>query len=420
MLRVSTASAKPGMVLALPVYHPRRHDTMLLKAGIPLDARSIGRLREIRLRDLWINYPGVEFAREYICPAAFEAQASLTWQVGRALEAVSRGAYAQLEYGAYRSAISGVMGHLLSNPATAIFIQELVGREEPMLRHSSNVCLMSILMGLKLDDYLVAERTRLGAAAARDVTSLGVGAMLHDIGMLRLDPAVVQKWNRTLDQSDADWRRHVTIGFEMVKDAIGPAAAAGVLHHHQKFDGTGFPRRTLRNGGEELVRGSEIHVFARIIAMADLYDRLRWAPDAAEDAAPLPAVRVLKRMQAEPYRRWVDPMVFKALLAVVPAYAPGTMVTLSNGVDGVVIEWFPDDPCRPTVQVVGDPSIHFADRRSVGRRYVLRQESDLFVARAEGQDVAEDNFYPQHPGEFDLRLAAKALGNAAAQEVYSA
>src|SRR5262249_47031041 len=152
--------------------------------------------------------------------------------------AQSGGGFAKLEYGDYRAAISGVMSHLLANPAAAVFIQELAGSEEPVLRHATNVCLLSILMGLKLDDYLIAERTRLSGYAARDVTSLGVGAMLHDIGMLRLDPAVVQRWNRWFDESDQEWRRHVTIGFEMVKDAIGPAAAAGVLHHHQKYDGS--------------------------------------------------------------------------------------------------------------------------------------------------------------------------------------
>src|ERR1044071_1838037 len=142
--------------------------------------------------------------------------------------------------------MGGVLNCLLAKPAAAVFIQELAGREQPTLRHASNVCLMSILMGLKLDDYLIAERSWLGPTAARDVTSLGVGAMLHDIGMLRLDPAVIRKWNHTQDQSDPEWRRHVMVGFEMVKDAIGPAAAAGVLHHHQRYDGSGFPRRLIR------------------------------------------------------------------------------------------------------------------------------------------------------------------------------
>jgi HD-GYP domain-containing protein (c-di-GMP phosphodiesterase class II) len=413
MLRVPIIAAKPGMVLALPVFHPRRPDTMLLKLGMRLDERSIRRLREIRLRQIWIAYPGADFAAEYICPAVFEAQAALTWQVSRALEAVSSGAHARLEYGEYRGAISGLLTRLVANPAAAVFIQELAEREDRTLRHASTVCLLSLLMGLKLDDYLVVERSRLGASHARDVTNLGVGAMLHDIGMLRLDPAVVQRWNRALDESDPEWRRHVLTGFEMVKDAIGPAAAAGVLHHHQRFDGSGFPRRALRTGADEPVRGSDIHIFARIIAAADLYDRIRWSPAAPEGDAPLPAVRVLRRLQEEPYVRWLDPMVYTALLAVVPAYAPGTMVTLSDGRSGVVVEWFPDDPCRPTLAITGNDPERALDRPE---RLSLRACPDLAVARAEGEDVSADNFYPSIPGQYDLRLARKALTNSAARD----
>jgi HD-GYP domain-containing protein (c-di-GMP phosphodiesterase class II) len=415
MLRVPISMAKPGMTLALPVYHPRRHDTVLLHQGMMLDERSIRRLREIHLRQLWIHYPGVEFVCEYICPTVFESQAALTWQIGRALELVSQGAFARLEYAEYRSAIAAVLGRLIANPRAAVFIQEMVGRDEPVLRHASNVCLTSILMGLKLDDYLVQERSRLGAQSARDVSSLGVGAMLHDVGMLRLDPGAVQRWNFTLDETDPEWRRHVQVGYELVKDAIGPSAAAGVLHHHQKFDGSGFPKRQLLSGLEEALSGSDIHVFARIIGCADLFDRLRHPPGADPESPAVPVVRVLNRLRAEPFVRWVDPMVYKALLAVIPAYAPGTMVTLSNGVQGVVTQWFPDDPCRPTVQELGEIKREGPRTDAPSRRFILREEPDISVAISEGQDVGEDNFYPSIPGEFDLRLAGRALHNQAAK-----
>lgn len=416
MLRVPISMAKPGMTLALPVYHPRRHDTVLLHQGMVLDDRSIRRLREIHLRQLWIHYPGVEFVCEYICPAVFESQAALTWQIGRAIDHVAQGAFARLEYGEYRSAIAAVLARLIANPRASVFIQEIVGRDEPVLRHASNVCLTSILMGLKLDDYLIQERSRLGAQSARDVSSLGVGAMLHDVGMLRLDPGVVQRWNLTLDETDPEWRRHVHVGYELVKDAIGPSAAAGVLHHHQKFDGTGFPKRQLLSGLEEPLTGSDIHVFARIIACADLFDRLRHPPTQDRGAAPVPVVRVLNRLRAEPYRNWIDPMVFKALLAVIPAFAPGTMVTLNNGVQGVVTQWFPDDPCRPTVQELGEIRRDQPPFGAAPRRFALREDPDLCVVFSEGEDVSEDCFYPATPGEFDLRLAGRALHNRAAKD----
>jgi HD-GYP domain-containing protein (c-di-GMP phosphodiesterase class II) len=412
MLRVPIAQAKAGMVLALPLIHPRRHDTVLLKPGMPLDERSIARLQEIEIRDLWIRYPGIEFLAEYISPELVESQAALTSKIAGAFDAVAQGAHAKLDYGDYRAAITSLLARLTASPKAGIFIQEMADNDEPALRHSSSVCLMSIMMGLKLEDYLISERSRLGAVNARDVSSLGVGAMLHDIGMLRLPPEVAERWNSTRDESDPAWRQHVHIGFEMIKDAVGPAAAASVLHHHQKFDGTGFPRRARMGFPDEPVAGSDIHVFARIIAAADVFDRLRHAPGTRSGAAPV--VRVLRQLQEPPYKSWLDPMVYKALLAVAPAYAPGTMVTLSSGITGAVVEWFADDPCRPTVQTIGDPAKDFASQGFRSERFVLRKDAKLTVVRAEGVDVSGDNFYPVSPGQFDLRLAGKAIYNAAA------
>jgi HD-GYP domain-containing protein (c-di-GMP phosphodiesterase class II) len=294
-------------------------------------------------------------------------------------------------------------------------MQEMCDRSQPVLRHASSVCMLSVLMGLRLDDYLVAERSRLSSQAARDVAALGVGAMLHDIGMLRLDPEVARAWNQTQDESDPKFQRHVYLGHELVREAVGPAASAVVLHHHQKFDGSGFPQRLRLDGAHEAMVGSDIHVFARIVAAADLFDRLRYPPDAGPETPPAPVVRALNRLRGQPYAAWLDPMVFKALLAVMPAYAPGTIVELNNGKRGVVTEWFPDDPCRPTVQEVGDPTRDFANGAPSGERMVLRDAPGVHVVRVEGQDVADDNFFPGTPGEFDLKLAGKSLGNAAAQ-----
>lgn len=418
MLRVPIAYAKPGMVLAMPILHPRRPDTVLLQAGIELDAHAILRLAEINLRDVWIRYPATEFLCEYYCPEVFHAQAALTQRVADAFDMVIRGAHAKLEFNEYRHAVSGLIDRLLLFPKSAVWVQELADRDQPLLRHSSAVSILSVLLGLKLEDYLIVERSRLSTSGARDVAGLGLGAMLHDAGMLRLPAEVVQRWNQTQDETDPDWRAHVHIGYEMCKDALGPAAAAAVLHHHQKFDGSGFPRRLKLDGTEERVRGSDIHVYARIVTMADLFDRLRFPPGLAPTSAPVPTVRVLKRLQEEPYASWYDPMAFKALLAVVPAYAPGTFVRLNNGRRALVTEWFPHDPCRPNLQILADgetPADMLANPDAPIERVVMNQRLELAIIEAEGQDVSKDNFYPTSPGQYDLKLAGRQLFNGAAK-----
>jgi HD-GYP domain-containing protein (c-di-GMP phosphodiesterase class II) len=414
MLRVPIASAIPGMVLAMPVLHPRRPDTVLLTAGLSIDERIIARLAEIRLSELWIRYPATEFIGEYVCPQVFEGQAAMAQQVANAFDAVLQDGDAQprLDYSQYRTAVGDLLDRLLARPRAAIFIQEIADRDRPALRHSASVCMLSLLMGLKLDDYLITQRARLTAPTARHVSGLGVAAMLHDIGMLRIDPKIAEIFRKTGDESNPRWQAHVHIGFDMVKEAIGPAAAAAVLHHHQKFDGTGFPRRLRLDGSEQALAGEEIHIYARIVAAANIFDRLRYPVDDG-NTPPVPAVRVLNRMRQEPVSNWLDPMVFKSLLNVAPAYAPGSIVQLSTGQQAVVGQWFPDDPCRPTVYLLdtakpGHPRFH-----DKAQRIVLRDCVNVTIVRSEGQDVAADNFYPQHPGQYDLKLARRSLFNRA-------
>jgi HD-GYP domain-containing protein (c-di-GMP phosphodiesterase class II) len=253
----------------------------------------------------------------------------------------------------------------------------------------------------------VLERRRLSPNAARDLSGLGVGAMLHDVGMTRLSPETLAMWNASHDERDPLWRAHVQRGFELLADQVEPAAAGVVLHHHQAVDGSGFPPRVELGGRSHPLAGSEIHVFARIAAAADLFDRLRnpaHAPGASDAAAPpLPVVRALSTLLRTPaLRRRIDPIVLRALVNVTPPYAPGSIVTITGGRRAAVVDWSPADPCRPTVEIIGD--LEAPPRRGdpVRERIDLRRAQDVCIIEAEGHDVRADNFSPSHPEEFDL------------------
>jgi HD-GYP domain-containing protein (c-di-GMP phosphodiesterase class II) len=400
------------MVLALPVHHPRHHDVILLRAGVALDSHAIPRLGELFVPELWIRHPGTEDLVRFVDPRILASYRELTTTVGLALDTAMVQSTVQLDFHDYKRAVMSVLARLMENPQAAIMLSELVGGDRPFVRHCGNVSVLSLLMGLKLEFYLVRERPKLTPALARELSGLGVGAMVHDIGMTRLAPDVLDRYNRTLDENDEQWREHVRLGFEMVKGELDPAAATIVLHHHQHYDGTGFPNK--RDGTSlAKMKGSGIHIFARIVAGADLYDRLRHpahAPHSDPDQHPsIPAVRALRMLREKPYCDWIDPVVRLALFAVAPPYPPGTVVTLSDGRVGAVVDWSPLDPCRPTVEILsatirGEPTFIRVD---------LRKHHKLSVFEVDGQYVGDDNFYPAFEGEFDLTRVGKALTNAA-------
>ncbi|CAG0997839.1 Cyclic di-GMP phosphodiesterase [Phycisphaerales bacterium] len=409
MLRVPIAQAKAGMVLALGVPHPAVPKAYLLRDGAALEDRAIAKLAELGIRDLWIRYPGLEDLVQYVNPGFQNACRELTSNLSATFDAAMMQSRVELEFSDYRRAVVGMLERIAENSKAAIFVNDLGGPGSPAARHGSAVCALSLLMGLKLDFYLVRERARMTSQRAKDLAPLGVGAMLHDVGMTRLPPEVSARWAATGNEDDSAWREHALLGFDLVKDQLEPAAAGAVLHHHQRWNGSGFPCIPSLSGACIPPRGSHIHIFARIVAAADLFDRLRHAPGA--DPA-LPAVTALAQLRREPFTNWLDPMVFRALLAVAPPYAPGSLVRLSDGREAAVVAWSPEDPCRPTVEILGALTAMPRRGEPSRERLNLRTERTLSIAVIDGQNVSSENFDPASKDDFDLMRYARGTSQA--------
>lgn len=403
------------MRLAMPIYHPKQGSTILLRAGAVLQDKTIARLRDFCVPEIWIAYPNLEQVADCISEEVNKARAETMQVLSDAFNDVRPDMGAELDYRSFRRAIVDLIDSLMKNPRAALMIEDMNGCSHPPLQHAANVAFISLLIGLKLDFYLEHQRPRLEPARAREVSSLGLGALLHDVGAMDLEPDVIEQYLRAGDEHDQSYRQHVVLGFERVRGHVDPTAATVVLHHHQHFDGTGFPARKTATGVHTL-SGGDIHVFARIVAAADAFDSLRFPPFpvGGTEPTPMPTVRALRRLSEPPYSKWIDPIAYLGLLAVAPPYPPGTTVELSNGVTGVVVRWNPADPCRPLVREIGD--LERPDDCGPGVEYDLTAQRNLCVVRVQGQDVRDDNFYPTEQNRFDLHGVARALINRASDQ----
>ena len=93
-------------------------------------------------------------------------------------------------------------------------------------------------------------------------------APLHDIGKVGIADDILLKPGKLDPREFTVMQSHTTIGFEILKDSSSEVLNVGAqiaLHHHEKFDGTGYPRG---------LRGEEIPLFSRIVAVADVFDAL--------------------------------------------------------------------------------------------------------------------------------------------------
>lgn len=408
VLRVPVRQAVPGMTLAAPLPNPKRRGTVLLREGYVLESATIVKLEEMGVVHIWVKYPGLADLARFIDPKIDAAVHDLAKRLEHATDAIVQNRHARLDYDAFTTAVAGLLAALTDNPAAAFLLGEL-GPGTYEARHAANVCMTSLLLGLRLTPYVIRERKRLSPVKARDVTDLGVGAMLADIGMLTLPREARDRFAASGDETDPEFREHVTKGFDVVKDWVNPTVASIVLNHHQRYDGSGFPAHSTLAGVLPPPKGSEIHIFHRIVMAADLLDRLRYPPGGDAEHF-VPTVRALKTLISHPCSNWIDPIIRIALVHCVPAFAPGTLVTLSDGGMAAVVDWLPTDPCSPTVQRIAslDPK-----KASEGERIDLRTTPKLTVAKVGGADVRGDLFHPWPDNEFSLNRVLKALENRA-------
>ncbi|MBC7834118.1 MAG: HD domain-containing protein [Phycisphaerales bacterium] len=393
------------MTLALAVYHPLRSGHILLKPSAVLDASALERLREFKVASLWVRYPALDFLARYTNPRLLAQHAELAASLSTGFESATRRAHAPMDYRQYAGAVAALLDAIMEAPQAAIFLHEVTGgagATGPLMAHSANVCFLSLLLGLKLDTYMLQQRRNVPAHRAKRTESLGLGALLHDVGMLHLAPNVLEHYLNTGDLKDPEVRRHVLLGYEMVRGKIPPTAASVVLHHHQRTDGTGFPQIPRLDGIRRALAGRQIHIFSRIVAVADMFDRLRHPPSARAPGEPppepLPAVCALRQLLELARRRVIDPVVFKALCEVAPAYAPGSVVTLNDGRTAVVTAWDAEQPCRPAVRPIIQLNPLQPTESTVGQTLDLRTDITLEIAACDGHPTLESNFYPLTPG----------------------
>ncbi len=384
MLRIETQNAKPGMKLALPVQMPQSPTRLLLRVGYPLTAKTLAKLGALGVRSLWVGYPSLSFLGSIINPDTIQSQSAVASQITQTFEAVQSQSSANLPYHQYVRTLSQLVDQLISHPESAVFLGDIYDAGEDLMRHSSSVTYLSLLMGLKLEGYLVRERRHVDPARAAEVVNLGLGAMLHDVGTTLLPESVRQGYETTGDESDPAWREHTALGFRMVRGKINPTAASTVLHHHQHYDGSGFAGADFA-----VLRHKRIHVFSRIVTVADQFDRLRMPPDRPAQ----PTVWALRCMIENPLVHRYDPQVLDALLEVVPPYAPGSVVRLSDDRYAVVIEHHPQRPCRPKIQLIPDPAVMNKGDLPLGPILNLAEQSlRLYIAHCDGFDVSDLNF----------------------------
>ncbi len=172
------------------------------------------------------------------------------------------------------------------------------------------------------------------------MVELGVTSILHEIGMLRLPPQLYMTSRKLSVREKAQISKHTLLGYTIIKDLnFGLSIQLGVLEHHEKENGTGYPRR---------LTSEKISSNAKIIAVACTYEAISSPRSYKDEKSTFDALLEMIQNKEHAY----DGSVIKALLYTVSLYPIGTFVYLSNRKIAEVIDTNPDNPKTPVVQLL--------------------------------------------------------------------
>ena len=208
-----------------------------------------------------------------------------------------------------------------------------LGKQEDFLyAHSVNASILATNLGLA-HGY---ERTEL--------INLCTSALVHDIGYLKVPRDIINK-RAKLKRDEFDLvKKHTIYGVELLSKIEGiPDSASEVVHqHHEKVDGSGYPTGK---------RGDEISNFAKIVAIAEVYEAITHPrPYRKEKIIPYQAVKTIVQKEKNSFA----PEMVKVFLNSISPYPPGSFVLLNNGAIGRIFSVNKTLPLRPVVEIFFD------------------------------------------------------------------
>ena len=234
----------------------------------------------------------------------------------------------------------------------AVSLGQLNIHNDYLIDHSLAVCVLSI-----------ATAARLGYGKG-ELLNLGIAAFLHDIGMTLIPREIVGKPGPLTPAERREIERHPAHGMRLVQRSLGASAHVplSIYQTHERISGEGYPKHR---------RGDEIHDFAKVIAVADVYQAMT-SPRAYK--APMTPYRAMEQILKMVSSRLLDPEVVRAFLQVQSLFPVGSWVRLNKGHVARVVSAVDDDYTRPRVSVVLDPE---------GKRLT----SPLFIDLSQCEDV---------------------------------
>jgi HD-GYP domain-containing protein (c-di-GMP phosphodiesterase class II) len=216
----------------------------------------------------------------------------------------------------------------------ALFLKTVYkkGVPENYISHSTNVCIYAIKLGLGLN------------YENHELQELGMSAFFHDIGIIKVPEKILSKLEKLTPEDERMIQRHSKYGHDIIMNGLGEKyqwVAEIVYQEHEREGGQGYPRG---------LKGEQIHEYAKIVGISDVYEALTHNRPYRKRILPYNAVREI----IENYKDHFASQIIKVLLIELSVFPLHSYVKLNSNEIGMVIETSKVQPLKPVVKILYD------------------------------------------------------------------
>ncbi|MBM7661440.1 HD-GYP domain-containing protein (c-di-GMP phosphodiesterase class II) [Bacillus mesophilus] len=356
MRLVSTKYLKPGMILDKAVFNEKGN--ILINQGIPLTSGMIRRLQELGITFLYIadrrtkDIKSKNTVSDKIHNKSIKSIENTFKQI-KSGKPIEHAYILEKSTKEFKGVIHSVLSELKGSKELLSLLSEVMIYDHYIFSHSFNVTLYSLKIGMELK------------LKEKQLEALGLGALLHDVGKMMIPADILSKPGRLTEDEFQEMKKHSFYGYELIKNipTISLTAAHCALLHHERLDGSGYPRG---------VKGPDIHLFGKILAVADVFDAVTSNRSYRPAMLPHEGLEILYAGAGKLF----DVEIINAFRRAIVVYPEGLTVTLHDGRTGVVARQNTGYCDRPVIRILEEENV-IVDSYEVD----LTKELDLMIVK---------------------------------------
>ncbi|MBQ0138484.1 MAG: HD-GYP domain-containing protein [Kurthia sp.] len=332
MRLISTKSLRAGMVIGSTIWN--NAGTPLLQEGMQVTERIIIRLQKLNIHYVYVEdliSKDIEIIETIPPKVRHDAVKKIEESFKNMKNPANK---EQMTYcldvqsKQFISIIDDLMNYIFESNEIVTVLSDAFIYDEYIYQHSLQVTIYSISIARKM------------GYNSEEIRQIGIGAMLHDVGKMLIPYEILNKPGRLTSEEFEIMKNHARYGFDLLRSlhTISLLSAHCAFQHHERLDGSGYPRGLI---------DFEIHPYAKIIAVADVFDAVTSNRVYRNKMLPSEGIEIIREGSGTLY----DERVVNAFQKTITIYTNGTVLLLDDGRRGIVFKQNQNYPERPWLRI---------------------------------------------------------------------